>query len=211
MARNPRKPKPRRRNKRTWTGEEDNKIMEMVGVYNYDTIGIAVGRSERAVQHRLLILDTEDKTLLTGMMTAADLGRLVKRDKSYIIKLIREHGLPATQPNLRFKTKEEKTFRWMIDPDKFWKWAEQNRDKLNFHQIDAGSILPEPNWVEEQRRIDFQKPVTRKRWTEEDKKRAIELLDQGYTRVEVAKVFNRSTSSIRWVLDKHLEAKGIKK
>ena len=211
MARKPRKPKPRKRNKRTWTEEEENKMLEMVGVYNYNTIGIALGRSERAIQHRLLIIDTEDKTLLTGMMTAAELGRLVKRDKSYITKLIKENGLPATQPNLRFKTTEEKTFRWMIDPDKFWKWAEKNRDHFNFHQIEADSIPPEPSWVEEQRRVDYQKPVTRKRWTEEDKKRAIELLDQGYTRVEVAKVFNRSTSSIRWVLDKHLEAKGIKK
>lgn len=208
MARQKKRPE---RDNCSWTEEEDDLLLEMVGTSDYNYIGNKLGRTARAIQNRLIALETEDKLILTGMLTAAELGRLVKRDKSYITKLIREDGLPATQPNLRYKTKEQKTFRWMIDPEKFWKWAEKNRDKLNFYLIEEGSILPEPEWVTEQRKIDYYKPVTRKRWTEEEKKRAIDLLDAGYTRLQVAQTLNRTVSSIRWVLDKHLEQIGAKK
>jgi hypothetical protein len=193
----------------TWTKEEDEIILEMAGQAGFNFIGSKLKRSPRAVENRLRELDTTDMLLHTGMMTAAELARLVKRNKSYIIKLINEDGLPAKKPQLTYKNRE--AHRWMIDPYKFWKWAEKNRDKLNFYLIEMDSIPPEPEWVAKQRQLDYEKPVTRKRWTEEEKKRAIELLDQGYSRPQVAKVFNRSVSSIRWILDKHLEEIGVKK
>lgn len=192
----------------TWTEEEDELLLEMAGQAGYDYIGSKLKRSPRAVQNRLIEIDTADKLMLTGMLTAAELGRLVQRDKSYITKLIKEDGLPAKKPKLTYKDKDP--HRWMIDPYKFWKWAEKNRDKLNFYLIEADTIVPEPSWVAEQRKLDYEKPVTRKRWTDEERKRAIELIYSGYTRPQVAKVMNRSVSSIRWVLDKHLESIGMK-
>jgi hypothetical protein len=204
----PQPPKRPERDNHHWTKEEDEILMEMAGQSTYDSIGSKLKRSPRAVENRMRELDTTDALILTGMMTAAELGRLVQRDKSYIIKLINEDGLPATKPKVTYKKRDP--HRWMIDPYKFWKWAEKNRDKFNFHLIEKDSILPEPLWVEEQRRIDFEKPVTRKRWTDEERKRAIQLLDAGYSRPQVAKALNRSVSSIRWVLDKHLEELGIK-
>lgn len=194
-----------------WTDKEDDTLLEMAGTYDYNYIANKLGRTPRAVEKRLGVIETENKLILTGMITAADLGRLVQRDKSYITKLIKEDGLPAIQPNLRYKTKEKKTFRWMIDPYRFWKWAEKNREKLNFFLIEPNSIPPEPDWVKEQRKLDYYKPVTMRRWTDEEREKAIKLLDAGYSRPQVAKILNRSVSGIRWVLDKHLEEIGAKK
>jgi hypothetical protein len=207
MAREKKRPP---RDNCTWTQEEDDMLLDMVGTSNYSFIGNKLGRSPRAVQNRLIELGEADKLFVTGMLTAAELGRLVQRDKSYIIKLINEDKLPAIQKDLSYKQRDKKGLRWLIDPYKFWKWADKNRDKLNFYLIEKNSIPPEPDWVDEQRSLDYQKPVTRRRWTEEEKQKAIKLLDQGYSRPQVAKVLNRSVSSIRWILDKHLKEIGVK-
>jgi DNA-binding CsgD family transcriptional regulator len=190
------------RDSRRWTEEEDDLLMELIGTSNYNSIATKLKRSPQAVEKRLQDLGTSDKYLLTGMMSARELALHLNRDIGYVLKLIREHGLPAKTNNMNFKDKKQITY-YFIQPEKFWTWAEKNRDKLNFSLIEEGAILPEPDWLEAQRRIDYYKPVNRKYWTEEQEKKVVELIKAGYSRKQVADVFKRGVDSISWVIKKH--------
>lgn len=185
-----------------WTGEEDDTLLDMIGTSTYNSIGSKLKRSPQAVEKRLRELGTSDKYILTGMMSARELAFHLKRDPGYVLKLIKEHGLPAKTNNMNYKDKKQVAY-YFIEPDKFWSWAEKNKEKINFAQIDEGAILPEPKWLEAQRRIDYYKPVTRKRWSETDEERAIELLKAGYTRQQVADIFKRNPDSISYITSKH--------
>lgn len=186
----------------TWTQEDDELLLELAGTLTYDHIGRKLGRSPRAVQKRLEDLGTSDKYILTGMMSATELASYLNRDKGYVIHLIKECKLPAKSSSLTYNKKKKVTY-YYIQPEKFWIWAEKNRDKLNFAQIQEGTILPEPDWLEAQRRIDFYKPVTRKKWSQEDKEKVIKLLKAGNSRQEVADIFNRSLKGIDIIIKEY--------
>jgi transposase len=190
------------RDNRHWTEEEDDLLLELIGTSNYNSIGSRLKRSPQAVEKRLQDLGTSDKYLLTGMMSASELASHVKRDKMYVINLIKKHGLPAMTNSLNYKGDKKVTY-YFIQAERFWSWAEKNRDKLNFAEIEEGAILPEPNWLEAQRRIDYYKPITRKKWSDKDEKRAVELLQAGYTHQQVADVFKRSKDSMKGIVDKY--------
>lgn len=186
----------------SWTEEEDDMLLDMIGSAGYDWIASRLKRSPKAVEKRLQDLGTSDKYLLTGMMSASELAHHVKRDKGYVLKLIREYGLPVKTTNMNYKGDKKVTY-YFIEPDRFWIWAEKNRDKLNFAEIEEGAILPEPDWLEAQKRIDYYKPITRKAWSQKDELRAVELLKAGYTHEQVAKVFNRTKDSMKGIVDKY--------
>src|SRR5437764_10764396 len=107
MARVKKRPE---RDKCTWTQEEDEMLLDMVGSAGYDWIASRLKRSPQAVEKRLQDLGTSDKYLLTGMMSASELAQHVNRDKGYIIKLIKEHGLPAKTTNLNYKGDKKATY-----------------------------------------------------------------------------------------------------
>lgn len=200
-----------RRHKCTWTSEEDEFLMDHIGTASFRFIAGKLGRSIKSLETRCVQLGVGDQVDFAGFMTAAELGRVIQKDKSQVIRFINEFGLSAKQAKTRYDNAKKKEYRYMIDPYEFWKWAEKNQEKLNFALIEEDRILPEPEWVEKKRREDYYKPKkTRRRWTEEEKKRAITLLDSGMTRPQVAKELDRTVSSIRWIIDKHLEEMGVK-
>ena len=188
----------------TWTQEEDDYILDHAHRYSYDFMGEKLGRTARAVQNRLIEINGADKRELTGMITASDLADILKKDRSTITRYIKEKGLPAKRPILGYKGADMKRKLWLIDPETFWKWAEKNRELFNFYIVEKHALSPEPEWVDEQRKIDFYKPQPRRRWTEEEKQEAIKLLCSGLTRKEVAKRLGRTVSGIRWINDKVL-------
>lgn len=199
MARKKKRPE---RDNCIWTEEEDEFLAEMAGSASYDFIGSRLKRSPEAVRKRLEDSGTSDKYLITGMLSARELARCLNRDVGYVLDLIRNHGLPAKTPNTTFKEKKQIVY-YFIQPECFWRWADKNRDKLNFAQIEKDSILPEPAWLEAQQRVDFYKPVSRKKWKPEEEAEVLRLFYSGTTQKEIAKIFNRPVSGIAWIIKKH--------
>lgn len=189
-----------------WTEEEDEFLLERVGTATYDWIAGRLGRTPQAVHERMRDLGTTDKYLLTGTMSARQLAGHLNVAPHYITELIRNHGLPAQERNTRYK-RERQYPRFYILPEKFWEWANDNREKFNFYEMEEGSILPEPAWLEDQRRKDYYKKPKRRKWTPEEEERAYFLYRSGISVKEIAEIFKRTPTAIYQVLHRYQKQK----
>lgn len=73
--------------------------------------------------------------------------------------IFKSWGLPCE----RF---DKDTKYYYVDIKKFWKWAYDNREKINFKKYEMGSLLPEPKWLIPYRKE--QKEKDRHAWTEQE-------------------------------------------
>jgi DNA-binding NarL/FixJ family response regulator len=99
----------------------------------------------------------------------------------------------------------------------FWKWAEKNKQMLDFSKIEKGILGPEPAWVEVKRNADFIKKRKIKKsvndpWTTEEENILRGMLNAyTYTYPEIAQRLNRSEGAIkRRILDLGLKARPIR-
>lgn len=103
-----------------------------------------------------------------------------------------ENGLPIKShlvKNSRFK---------VVDIDDFWKWAEQNKDIVNFSLMEENILGAEPEWVKEKRRIDIREKFKKTPWTEQEDNKLIRLLDEyKYTYNDLCKKLNRTEGAIK--------------
>ena len=66
-------------------------------------------------------------------------------------------------PYFTLKTEQRKFY--MVNIDKFWKWAEENQDMIDIAKIEPLTLGKEPEWVSamrSQRRTE----IAKKRWEE---------------------------------------------
>lgn len=148
------------RGRRTpWTRDEDNTLEEYWGTLTEQGIAKMVGRTTGAVRQR-----------------AGDLGLGPARDNGsnyilfrHLIQVIYNYpdetlggqtrskrdawtkkGLPIYARN----TSANKS-HWVIDPEKWWRWAETHQGILDFSAFEPLALGPEPDWVPAKRRHDI--------------------------------------------------------
>lgn len=182
------------RNGKWWTPEEDAFLEEKVGKVKIETIAKKLGRSVIAVENRLDRLGVSNTKLESGKITAAELARYCGIDSHVVTRTwIPKKGLPAVRRVTRYKRKY-----WLIDVKEFWKWAEQNKDLIDFSKVDTHVLLPQPDWVELERKRDYKKIPRKqlKRWTAEEDNQLIKLLNAGYSKAQIAEVLERSETAV---------------
>jgi hypothetical protein len=103
---------------------------------------------------------------------------------------VNNHGLRCTKK----VTRNTKAF-YFIKPEEFWCWAYHNKERVDFSKIDRHAILPEPDWVEEERH--HQKEVNYKAWTTKEIRLMKELIELGNSYSEIGQELNRSSISIQ--------------
>lgn len=109
---------------------------------------------------------------------------------------IREKGLPVTlfKPGV-------KASKIMVSLKKFWNWAYNHRDFVNFSRIEPGMLGEEPDWVDERRKLDYY-DLGKKGWErpwipEEDVKMLTYLKTYRYTYRQLSELMNRTELSIQ--------------
>lgn len=114
---------------------------------------------------------------------------------------------------IHYKRVNQCTFR-IVYLNEFWEWAEKNRSFLDFTKFEPLSLGQEPEWVAEQRKIDFQKNRIAKQtpWTVQEDERLKCLLKQHkYTYSELAALLQRSEGAIqRRCTDLNLKERPVK-
>ena len=115
------------------------------------------------------------------------------------ISWIENRGFP-----IKTKKVENNSFK-VVYLDEFWEWAEKNRSFIDFSKMEENILGLEPEWVKEQRKIDFTTKLTYKTspWTNaEDKKLHRLLIEFKYGYFELSKILNRTSGAIqRRILD----------
>ncbi|MBS4189964.1 helix-turn-helix domain-containing protein [Bacillus sp. FJAT-49705] len=178
---------------KVWNLEEIEYLKEQIGVHKITTIAQTMDRSYHSVIVKMNRLGISNTKLHTGLITIGELAKLVKVDRNTVKWWVEKHGLPCTKK----VTRKSKGF-YFIDPSDFWKWAEENKDRVQFSNIDSKVLLPEPEWVQEERQKenDVVKKRAYKTWTTKEDQLLLKLRSEGLTFTEIAVKMNRSSISV---------------
>lgn len=178
----------------TWSKEEIEYLETNVGTKKISTMAKELNKSECAVAIKLKKIGAGQTRFATGRLTASELANAFNVDRHVVVdNWIRAKGLKAFMK----ATREKRKF-WQIDIDEFWNWAEENKDNINFSKLEPYVLGKEPDWVAEQRKIDF-KQIPRhdhRLWTPEQDKQLIAYRDAGYTLKEIADLMGKSKAAV---------------
>lgn len=193
-----------------WTEKDIEFLENSIGVYSYDRIAKKLGKTPTAVKSKVDKLGIGNTKLASGLITVHELAKCLCVCSKTVKKFAENHGLPTVQRDFRIK-KEDGVKRLLtyIDIDKFWKWATENKDLINWYQLPKYALTPEPEWLEERRKEDYQKWLKRPRpWTPEQDAQVWHLFyTEGKTQKEIGVIMNRTKISIEKRIKKLREQK----
>lgn len=181
-----------------WTTEEINFLKEWVGIYSVEGIANRLQRTPKGVLSKLNRLGITNMREVTGTMSLLQLARAVGVSRSVITRWIQLYGLPAKKKNYYYY-KTRKIEHYSIYPDEFWKWAEKNKDKINFANVKRYAILPEPEWFEAELRKDAAQIAKKhhRSWNELDDKRLLQMREKGLTAREIGEQLGRTARAVQ--------------
>lgn len=181
---------------RTWTKEDMNYLEDSWGVKSIPTIAKNLNRTEGAI-----ILKSQ-KLKLGSFVQAGELitiSQLIKalglfNSYSWIKEKYIKNGLPIVMKVV----KEKRVAK--VDLDKFWSWAKNNKQLLNFARFEDGALGVEPDWVKEKRKADKSNPskTNNRPWSKSEDNLLIEKTKScRYTYKDLAKDFKRTECAIK--------------
>ncbi len=182
---------------KNWTAKEIEYLEESLGYESIATIAQNLGRTVNAINIKRFKLGLGPALLNGDYVTLNALFVwFFNADNvdSYKLKSwVKNRGMPVHK-----KRVNECSFR-EVYIDEFWKWAEKNRNFIDFSKTVPGALGEEPDWVIEQRHKDFDKNQRYKKtpWTaDEDDKLLWLLKKQKYTYTQIAKEMHRTEGAI---------------
>lgn len=179
---------------RHWTQEELAYLSDNWGKYSLKTIAKKLKRTETAVKLKASrfglgpIKDGDGIMTVSQLLSALGLDRGWTHHKQRLVRL----GLPVHSKVIITKRVDK------IKLEDFWKWAEQNKDVVNWSRVEKNILGIEPAWVEERRKIHFyNKPDYARAWTAAEDDTLRYCVERGYTYQEIANKINRTSDAIR--------------
>lgn len=196
-----------RRYKR-WTREEEDILLELAGYKSFNYIAEKLNRTPYAIQSRLEHLGMSNIKDLSGSLSLSQISSYLNVEPKSVKNWIEKYDLPASRKALRLRIKDKSRLSYSIYPEDFWEWAESHKHLLNFYKIEKGTLLPEPDWFEEERRKDFYLPKrTNRQWTKNEERTLMQMLNANYSYEDISSRLERSIYSIkkkRFLLQKQL-------
>ncbi|APQ96963.1 hypothetical protein [Clostridium botulinum] len=178
-----------------WTEEEEEYLQSRYGKTTLKRIAKKLGRSENAIEIKAGRLGLSSALEATGELTAAELAEIFKIDSHVIVnRWIKNKGLKAQYKAIKFTRKF-----WRIKIEDFWKWAEDNKEIINFSKLERNILGKEPSWVNIERKKDFKEKPKRQHqfWNELEDRKLKNLWKSSKSIKEIAEILNRSSSSVR--------------
>ncbi|MDC3415996.1 DNA-binding protein [Aquibacillus salsiterrae] len=176
--------------KRKWQDEEINYLRDSVGSIKISTIARNLNRSDTAVILKMKRLGLSNTKEAIGSLTMHQLAGLLDVDPTVVKLWIQKHGLPYQKR----VTRSSRKF-YFIDQLEFWAWAELNKERIDFSKVIKNSIVPEPKWVDVERRK--KREVAYRNWTTGEVKLMLHLHTSGDNFHSISKHLNRSVVSVK--------------
>ncbi|WP_313803462.1 helix-turn-helix domain-containing protein [Cytobacillus sp.] len=179
--------------RKVWSDDELLFLEDNIGMYKVSTIAQKLERSYESVRVKMTRLKISNTRQHTGLVTIGELAAILKVDRATVRAWTKKHGLPFSQKI----TRQSRKF-YFIDPSEFWNWAAFHKEKIQFSNIDPQTLLPEPEWVAEERAKDqyITKKKTYQTWTTKEDDKLLALRSQGYKFKEIGMLMNRSAISV---------------
>ena len=194
-----------------WSKEEVDYLMDNWGTISIKAIAKKLGRSEAAilVKKNKLKLGRFDESgsYITWNQLLVALG--FERNGSY--------KTTSWIENRNFPVKNKKVLNdrvKIVYLDDFWKWAEKNKNFINFSKFEKGMLGIEPEWVKDKRSYDIQTSNKYKKtpWTpKEDEYLTFLLKQHKYNYDEISKEICRTVGAVqRRIIDLGLMERPVK-
>lgn len=176
-----------------WKSPDENRLKEMVGVYTVPVIAEKLGRNEGGIERKLEKLRINTRNSRDDV-TAYSLASLLNVDSYTVLLWIDKYELPHTRRITKFE--KQNIF---IKPERFWKWAEKNKQRINFSKIPKHALPPEPEWVDSERKKDREKIPGRHQqvWTPEEDRRLLRMAAKKIFQKDIGKALNRPTRGVQ--------------
>lgn len=184
------------RKNRHWTDEEDAQLQETWGRREVNMIAGFMKRTPKSIEKRARQLRLGSGHDADGKLSFNKLLKILKPTSAYdqVIKTLKRCGLPIVEKKYRGRTVR------MIDIEKFWKWAEQNKGEINWSKVEPNILGVEPDWVAERRRVDFREYSRgqQRAWTSAEEGYLKQLVTEGKSMAEITRRLNRTANAIRY-------------
>lgn len=183
-----------------WTDEEIEFLEQHAGKMMIPTLAKRISeefgneRTAKGVHTKLKRLGITNMLQETGRITAHELANLVGVDYRTMRRWIDKGLLTYVRRTVVYKTKH-----YLISAENFWEFAEKHKDRVNFLRIKPNSIIPEPEWVEGERKKEYYSvpKKQRKKWDAEEDNVLISMKKAGYSMKEISQRLKRSVTSVQ--------------
>lgn len=193
-----------------WSPEELEYLENSWGSTSIKGIARKLGRSFNAVKVKAQRIGLSDPREHYDGLTINRLAELLNVDHSIIITWINRNGFPA-----KYKVFAMSAKVLVVTWKDFWKWAEKNKQAIDFSKVEEGYLGPEPDWLAEKRKADQLRNMRVKKspWTKEEEAILKQMLNAfQYTYSDIAKRLHRSEAAVkRRILDLGIKQRPISK
>lgn len=172
---------------RRWTDDELEKLGEYYGIKDLKSLCRILGRTKLAVQKKASQLGINCYDNNGEYISLAELARVFQIDpKSIKQKWVGVYKLEEITVKAAGKRKLVK-----FNISDFWKWAERNKDIIDFNRLEKNILANEPKWVDEQR-----KKIKKYKWTDEEIYMLRILSNKGLSDSEIAAKIGRTEKAV---------------
>lgn len=187
------------RHKRLWTREEMDLLESRWGTHSIARLSTMLKRTKGAILKKARKMNLGGCYGGDDRLTFCKLIKVITPNTGYrstIAKLLKKGGLPTKSIQLRKRVVR------VVNLDDFWKWAEKNKELINWSNVTENVLGKEPSWVKERRRIDFlnhklNRRNLRKRWTTQEDEQLRYLITTGKPVGVIADKLDRTETGIR--------------
>lgn len=194
---------------RRWTKEEIVYLQTKWGTVSIRHMSKKLNRSINAIKIKAQRLGLGDPSLHYDGITLHQLSLALNISYNILRNWEKSYGFPVKQKVFVNKMRVR-----VVTYDDFWKWAEENKQMIDFSKVEPNILGIEPEWVKEKRKADQIKASKIKKshndpWTEEEDNILKGMLNAFcYTYPEIAHRLNRSEGAIkRRIFDLGLKAR----
>lgn len=178
-------------NRRRWTEEEIDFLFENYGKRSLQNLTRNLGRSEASVSSKAATLGLQLNTAQTWF-TVSEFCEVTEISRSTVQYWIKKFGFPARR-NKRISKKYVQ-----INPQNFWRWAEKNKQLIQWAEFPRYALGKEPKWVKETRTASARLVNKRRPWSRWELEELKYLLNQNkFTYPELSERLNRSQGAIK--------------
>lgn len=184
--------------RKNWSEEDLEYLQDRWGTISIRAIAKNLDRSLNAVKQKAKRIGLSDASLCYEGITVNQLSYALNISYTILKHWIKVYGFPA-----RKKIFSNTARVWVVTYSDFWKWAEANKQMIDFARVEPNILGEEPAWVTEKRNADLLKKMRIKKshnhpWTyEEDNILKGMLHAFRYTYPEIAQRVNRSEGAVK--------------
>ena len=173
--------------RRQWTTEETDYLKDKYGFEKDKTIANKLNRSVDSVSNKAQTLGLRKKDN-SSSVTVADFCYYTNINRSSVEYWIKHCQFPARKKE-KYRT---------VSIDRFWKWAEQNKGRIDWNDFPYFAMGKEPKWVEVARKNNVARTDKRRRWTSWEIAELKRMLKADkYTYSDISKRINRNHAAIK--------------